>query len=142
MELSRRQVDALRAVQGNEDSPKGASLKAVATDLRIRPPSALDHLTVLERLGLIERYRGKSRLTPRGRECLVDYLRHHRVAESLFRNAGLEPRETCQAAHEIDLALSHRVVERIYEAQGSPAECPHGGAIPAPSSRRSVGSRR
>ena len=142
MELSRRQVDALRGVQRNETTERGAPLKSIATYLRVQPPTALDHLTVLEHLGLIERYRGKSRLTPRGRECLIDYLRHHRVAESLFQRAGLDAQETCRAAREIDLALSHKIVERIYEAQGSPAECPHGGAIPSPSSRRSVGSRR
>ncbi|MEM0128662.1 MAG: metal-dependent transcriptional regulator [Thermoplasmata archaeon] len=129
-ELSRRQIDALRAVQRNETPERGASLLAVARQLKIRPPSALDHLTVLEERGLIERRRGKSRLTPAGRTCLIDYLRHHRVAERLFQQAGLSADETCQAAREIDLALSHRLVTRIYRAEGSPLSCPHGGPIP------------
>ena len=42
---------------------------------------------------------------------------------------GLGPDETCAAAHEIDLAISHRTVDEICRAQQHPAECPHGAPI-------------
>jgi Mn-dependent DtxR family transcriptional regulator len=128
-QLTRRQVDALRAVGARETPEQGVSLKATATALGVRAPSALTHLTPLEALGLIARHRGKSRLTARGRSTLTEYQRHHRVAESLFGSLGLAPDKTCAAAREIDLALSHRTVEELCRAQRHPVECPHGEPI-------------
>jgi DtxR family transcriptional regulator, Mn-dependent transcriptional regulator len=127
--LTRRQVDALRAIGSQETIERGVSLKVTAGSLHVSPPSALGHLTPLEEMGLISRYRGKSRLTPRGRDTLVEYQRHHRVAESLFSKLGLAPEETCEAAREVDLAISHRTVEQLCAAEGHPAVCPHGQPI-------------
>jgi len=137
--LTRRQIDALRAVGVNETADRGASLKATASQLRVRPPSALGYLTPLESLGLIERFRGKSRLTSKGRATLREYQRHHRVAEALFGSLGLQPAETCAAAREIDLAISHRTVEELCRAQQHPTSCPHGEPIaPCHSSARAA----
>ena len=127
--LSRRQVDTLLAVNKCQLPGKGAPLGRIAESLRVRPPSALDHLTVLESLGLVVRHRGKTRLTPRGSSCLDEYRRHHRVAENLFRQMGLAPDDTCAAAREVDLAISHQTVQRLCRAGGHPEECPHGQPI-------------
>ena len=127
--LTRRQVDALRAIANHESPERGASLKVTAVSLHVTPPSALGYITPLEEMGLIVRHRGKSRLTSKGRSTLVEYQRHHRVAESLFGQLGLDPRETCQAAREVDLAISHHTVEQICAAEGHPATCPHGQPI-------------
>jgi DtxR family transcriptional regulator, Mn-dependent transcriptional regulator len=134
--LTRRQLDALASIQVLETAERGAPLKAIAASLRMSPPSALGHVTPLELLGLVARHRGKSRLTERGRATLVEYHRHHRVAESLFSNLGLRPSETCRAAQEVDLALSHSTIERLCEATGHPAVCPHGEPIRPCSGRR------
>jgi len=127
--LTRRQVDTLQVIGTRETPQRGVSLKATAGSLKVRPPSALSHLTSLEGMGLIARYRGKSRLTPRGRTTLSEYQRHHRVAETLFGSLGLAPAQTCAAAREIDLAISHRTVEEVCRAQQHPLECPHGEPI-------------
>ncbi len=137
--LSRRQLEALDAIHARETPERGVALKTIASTLALSAPSALGHLTPLEKLGLIERYRGKSRLTERGRRTLGEYRRHHRVAETLFGNLGLTPEATCAAAREIDLALSHRTVERVCDAEGHPAVCPHGEPI-APCHTSSRGS--
>jgi Mn-dependent DtxR family transcriptional regulator len=128
-QLTRRQVDALRAIGSQETLERGVSLKVTADSLHVSPPSALGHLTPLEEMGLISRYRGKSRLTPKGRNTLVEYQRHHRVAESLFSKLGLAPEQTCEAAREVDLAISHRTVEQLCAAEGHPSQCPHGQPI-------------
>ena len=127
--LTRRQVDALRAIANQETPARGAALKATAASLKVTPPSALGYLTPLEGMGLITRHRGKSRLTSKGRDTLVEYQRHHRVAESLFGQLGLGPEATCEAAREVDLAISHRTVQQICAAEGHPATCPHGQPI-------------
>jgi DtxR family transcriptional regulator, Mn-dependent transcriptional regulator len=127
--LTRRQVDALRFVARQPAEGRGVSLNAVAQGLGVKPPSALALLGPLEELGLVQRYRGKSRVTRRGQTCLAEYLRHHRVAESLFAHAGLSAEATHTAALEVDLALSHRTVEEICAGAGHPSVCPHGQPI-------------
>jgi DtxR family transcriptional regulator, Mn-dependent transcriptional regulator len=127
--LTRRQVDALRAIGASALPEAGVALKTIAATLHVRPPSALALLTPLESLDLITRRRGKSRLTSKGRSTLVEYQRHHRLAESLFGQLGLSPEDTCKAALEVDLAISHRTVERVCAAEGHPTVCPHGQPI-------------
>ena len=127
--LTRRQLDVLQVISSEETAERGAALNALAASLKLTPPSVLGHLTPLEHLGLVLRYRGKTRLTQRGRSTLLEYRRHHRVAETLFGRLGLPPGETCAAAREIDLALSHRTVEEVCRAQQHPAACPHGEPI-------------
>jgi Mn-dependent DtxR family transcriptional regulator len=133
--LTRRQVETLQSIGAHETPERGASLKGIAASMHLSAPSALGHLTPLEGLGLVERYRGKSRLTSRGRQTLLEYQRHHRVAESLFGSLGLAPDETCAAAREIDLAISHRTVEEVCRAREHPSTCPHGAPIAACSSQ-------
>jgi DtxR family transcriptional regulator, Mn-dependent transcriptional regulator len=134
--LSRRQLETLQAVASNETRERGGALGAIASSLGVSPPSALGHLTSLEGLQLVSRYRGKSRCTPKGWNTLTEYRRHHRIAESLFGNLGLSPREVCRAAQEVDLALSHVTIERLCGAEGHPAVCPHGEPIPPCSGQR------
>ncbi len=128
--LTRRQLDTLQAVQAAETPERGVSLQAVAARLGVRPPSALDHLTQLEAMTLVTRYRGKTRLTPKGTSLLLEYLRHHRVTESAFSHLGLSPDEACRAAREVDLAVSHRTVDQLCSAGGHPSTCAHGEPIP------------
>jgi len=129
--LTRRQVETLQVILAKETPERGVSLTLIASTLKVTAPSALSHLTLLERLGLVVRYRGKSRLTDKGRRTLQEYRRHHRVAETLFGNLGLAPAETCAAAREIDLALSHHTVDEICRVEQHPTACPHGEPIAA-----------
>ena len=139
--LTRRQVDVLRVIGPRETPQRGVSLKAIATTLNVRPPSALGHLTPLEELGLVERHRGKSRLTPRGRATLLEYERHHRVAETLFADAGFSPEASCRAAREVDLAISHQTVESVCRGESHPRVCPHGAPIPPCESKNGAAGR-
>ncbi|MGA8303851.1 MAG: metal-dependent transcriptional regulator [Thermoplasmata archaeon] len=134
--LTRRQLDTLQTIGAKESPERGVALKLVAASLHLSAPSALGHMTPLEQLGLVERHRGKSRLTNKGRNTLLEYERHHRVAESLFGSLGLSPSETCAAAREIDLAITHRTVEEVCRAQAHPSTCPHGQPIAACSTER------
>ena len=80
--LTRRQVDAMRAIQRQETTSTGVSLNAIAAALEVTAPSALAHLTAAEELGLVVRHRGKSRLSAKGRATLREYQRHHRIAST------------------------------------------------------------
>jgi DtxR family transcriptional regulator, Mn-dependent transcriptional regulator len=137
-QLTRRQLETLEVVVAKETRERGVPLNSIAASLRVRAPSALAHLTFLEHLELVARYRGKTRSTQKGRNTLEEYRRHHRIAESLFSRLGLSGAEVCSAAQEVDLALSHRTIEKLCAAEGHPSECPHGEPIPPCSTRRGV----
>lgn len=138
--LTRRQLDTLQTVGAKETPERGASLKLIAATLGMSAPAALGHVTPLEELGLVSRYRGKSRLTDKGRRTLLEYQRHHRVAETIFSQLGLSPDATCAAAREVDLSISHRTVEQVCAAEGHPSVCPHGEPITPCSTRTGAGS--
>lgn len=128
--LTRRQLETLEVIRDRECPERGVPLKLIATALKLTPPSALGHLTPLEDLALVERHRGKTRLTAKGRDTLTEYQRHHRVVETLFGDLGLPPEEICAAAREIDLAVSHHTVDEVCRAHHHPSSCPHGEPIP------------
>lgn len=129
--LTRRQLTVLEAVGRWRRPDRGIPLNQLAQALGVRPPSALAHLRALESEHLVRRAAGKTQLTRAGEECLEEYRRHHRVAERLFAAMSMPPEDACRAALEIDLALSHGLVERLCEAEGHPSSCPHGQPIPA-----------
>ncbi|MCI4368035.1 MAG: metal-dependent transcriptional regulator [Thermoplasmata archaeon] len=128
--LSRRQIEALQLIGRAATPERGVALNVIAAGLEVRSPSALGHVTMLENFGLVVRHRGKTRLTQKGQSTLLEYLRHHRVAENLFSKLGLSPDDVCAAAHEVDLAISHKTIERLCEAERHPSVCPHGAPIP------------
>lgn len=128
--LTRRQLEVLQLVERLPATRKGVSLEDIAASLFIKPPSALEHVRALQYMGLVRRVSGKTRITARGRLCLNDYERHHRIAESVFYKMKLPVDEACRAAKEIDMALSHDIVERLCSIQGHPKACPHGKPIP------------
>ena len=136
LKLTRRQVETLEVVSAHESADRGVPLIVLAGDLRISSPSALAHLTQLEKFGLVSRHRGKTRLSPKGVNTLIEYRRHHRIAEGMFTQLGLAPEAVCAAAREVDLALSHETIERVCDAEGHPSVCPHGNPIPPCSARK------
>lgn len=129
-QLTRRQLEVLQRVGTLSTPERGAHLNRLATSMKVTPPTALAHLTILERMGLVARFRGKTSLTRKGKVTLDEYLRHHRLAEALFSRSGLSPDEAHVAAKEIDLSLRHETVDKICRTSGHPATCPHGNPIP------------
>lgn len=126
--LTKKQLTTLQVINDKSDSSKGVSLKTIASELSIKPPSALELVRALETLGLVKRTSGKTRLSGSGKKCLEEYNRHHRIAEILFSHF-LSPEECHKAANEIDLSISHEVVDMICAAEGHPRTCPHGNPI-------------
>lgn len=134
--LTRKQVTVLEKISHYQGSDSGVPLKTLAESMKIRPPSALIHVRVLQNEGLVGRRAGKTWITRKGVSCISEYRRHHRIAEMMFTNLSFAPEDACRAALEIDLALTHATVEKVCGAEGHPSACPHGEPI-APCSKSS-----
>lgn len=110
-----------------------AKINTIAEALGISPPSAVEMLRKMEKLGLVEyETRAGIRLTEEGRERAEKVVRQHRLAELLLTKIlGLE---LSGAVHQQACDLEHHIGEDIATAVciklGHPKSCPHGKPIP------------
>ncbi len=126
--LTRKQLTTLQIIDKNSSSTNGVSLKDIASELGVKPPSALELVRVLEDFNLVERTSRKRKLSESGRKCIEEYNRHHRVTEVLFAKL-LDSDSSHKAAREVDMWISHETVDKLCAAEGHPKECPHGHPI-------------
>lgn len=110
----------------------GAIAARVAERLGVRPPSVSGALRRLQAVGLLGI--GQDRelcLTSVGRRLAEQGMRRHRVLERwLVEGLGLDWSRAHAEAQRMEHAVSTDVVDRLYEAMGRPAACPHGNPIP------------
>ncbi|NOZ57999.1 MAG: metal-dependent transcriptional regulator [Euryarchaeota archaeon] len=116
-----------------EEGKDYAKINEIAERLEIAPPSAVEMLRKMEKLGLVEYSpRVGIRLTPRGEELARQAIRSHRLAELLLTE--LLDMELNSEVHAHACALEHHISKAIAEAVciklGHPRQCPHGKPIP------------
>jgi DtxR family Mn-dependent transcriptional regulator len=116
-----------------EERKEYAKINEIAERLEIAPPSAVEMLRKMEKLGLVEYSpRVGIRLTARGEELARQVIRSHRLAELLLTE--LLDMELNSEVHAHACALEHHISEAIAEAVciklGHPRQCPHGKPIP------------
>ncbi|HLE14362.1 MAG TPA: metal-dependent transcriptional regulator [Anaerolineales bacterium] len=99
----------------------GASSQAVSRLIaRLRERGMVEH----------EPYRGV-RLTRAGEQLALPAIRRHRITEVfLVRVLGFGWDEVHEFSDRFELGIDERIEERIFEAAGRPARCPHGEPIP------------
>ncbi len=110
----------------------GAIAARVAERLGVRAPSVSVALRRLERLGLLRTAPDRRLfLSPEGERLAELIMRRHRVLERwLVEGLGLGWARAHSEAQRMEHAVSAEVVDRLYEALGRPAACPHGNPIP------------
>jgi DtxR family Mn-dependent transcriptional regulator len=117
---------------------------AMAERLDVSAPSATNMLKRLGARGLVtyEPYRGAS-LTQKGREVVLELVRHHRLLETyLVQALGVPWDEAHAEAELLEGDLSEALEERISVALGHPRVDPHGHPIPTKSGAMPKTSRR
>lgn len=110
----------------------GAIAARVAERLGVRAPSVSVALRRLEGLGLLRTAPDRRLvLSPEGERLAEQIMRRHRVLERwLVEGLGLDWARAHSEAQRMEHAVSSEVVDRLYEALGRPAACPHGNPIP------------
>jgi DtxR family Mn-dependent transcriptional regulator len=129
---------------GSPDKLNRVSTTAVAERLDVSAASATNMLKKLGARHLVdyEPYRGAS-LTPKGREIVLELVRHHRLLETyLVRALGVPWDEAHAEAELLEGDLSEALEERISVALGHPRVDPHGHPIPTKDGAMPKTSRR
>ncbi len=104
----------------------------LATWLGVAPPTVTETIRRLERDGWVVVATDRSiALTNRGRDAASDLVRRHRVLERWLTDVlGFDWVTADVEAERLATAMSDEVVQRLDDAMGHPATCPHGNVIP------------
>ena len=107
----------------------------LAQHLRVSPPSVTQTLQRLEREGHVRLHdlgdRKEILLTETGRVIGEASTRKHRLIERwLQKELRLSSTEAHEAAERFEPGFTPVILDRLEEALGNPATCPHGNPIP------------
>ena len=128
-EVVSRYLEAIYYMWAEREPLRSARL---ADWLGVSRPTVTIGLRRMTRDGLV-RMNGRKEieLTPRGRREAESIVRRHRIMERwLTDSLGLDWVTADAEAARLEHAVSEVVEQRLYEALGRPATCPHGNPIP------------
>lgn len=132
-ELTRSQRAALREIWRRTPEPGDwARTGDLATALGVSPATATAMVKRMVDQGLVDHapYKGVA-LTQAGRTLAAAVVRRHRVVERFLSDMlGYSWAEADRLAPQFEHDLPHEVEDRLFEALGRPASCPHGFPIP------------
>ncbi len=104
-------------------------LSDIASELKIKPPTAIELLERLERKGLIKKEHGMIILTDTGNDEYLKIMLAHRTYEILLSMSGVPADDACSQAERIDYLMEPSSMMHVLERLGSPEKCPHGKPI-------------
>lgn len=109
-----------------------AKVKEVAEALKFSPPSVVEMLKKMEKLGLVEYIsREGVKLSSLGREKASEVIRQHRLAELLLTEIlGLELSKVHEKACKLEHHISQEIAQAVCTKLNHPRKCPHGKPIP------------
>ena len=128
-EVISRYLEAIYYMRAEGETVTNARL---AEWLGVSRPTVTAGLRRMARDGLLRADAGKEvLLTAEGDEKAAAIVRRHRIMERWLTDAlGLDWVVADEEAARLEHAISDLVEQRLYEALGRPASCPHGNPIP------------
>ena len=127
----------LESIYNMRDEGKQVIAARLAERLGVKPPTVSQTLQRMKRDGLIKIDDGQITLTKLGLEVAEAGIRRHRVVERFMTDIlGLEWAVAHREAEAIQYTMSDLVEQKMFEALGHPAACPHGNPIPGVQSTR------
>lgn len=116
-----------------EEKKEHAKINEIAGLLSVAPPSVVEMLRKMEKLGLIKyEARVGVKLSEKGEKAAREVIRNHRLSELLLTEIlGMEINDDI---HKNACFLEHHISDEIAKAVciklGHPRYCPHGKEIP------------
>ena len=128
-EVISRYLEAIYYMRAEGETVTNARL---AEWLGVSRPTVTAGLRRMARDGLLRADSGKEvLLTAKGDDQAAAIVRRHRIMERWLTDAlGLDWVVADEEAARLEHAISDLVEQRLYEALGRPASCPHGNPIP------------
>jgi DtxR family Mn-dependent transcriptional regulator len=133
LELSAAAEDYLKTIYKLQSSGEAVTTQALATRLKVAPPSATAMVKKLASMKLLrhERYRGVL-LTDAGEKIALETIRHHRLIETYLAEVlGVAWDKVHDEAERWEHVLSEEVEAKMAEALNHPTRDPHGAPIPS-----------
>jgi DtxR family Mn-dependent transcriptional regulator len=127
--ITKRERDCLVFLKENSVEGFPMRLHEIASNMRIKPPTALNIIKRLKMKGLVESRDGMIILTEKGTECVKRILVVHRTFESLFCQSGISMQKACEEAGDIDFLIPEKNARLVLKRIDSPKVCPHGKPI-------------
>lgn len=134
----------LEALFHLKEEGKAVSTKALAEKLKLKPASVSEMVKKLAAQKLVKHkpYRGVT-LTKNGQKAAASLVRRHRLSERFLADMlGVPWDELHDEACKFEHVISDKVEEKLLEALGDPATCPHGNPIPTADGRIAVEDAR
>jgi DtxR family Mn-dependent transcriptional regulator len=131
--LSAAAEDYLKTIYKLQSSGTAVTTQALATRLKVAPPSATAMIKKLAELKLVrhEKYRGVV-LSETGEKIALETIRHHRLIETYLAEVlGLDWDKVHDEAERWEHVLSDEVEAKIAAALNHPTRDPHGAPIPS-----------
>lgn len=130
--LSKSDRETLKAVYRLTKGGADAHTGAIAEHLSLAPGTVTANVKRLAERNLVDHrpYKGVE-LTREGRKLAVAAIRRHRIVERFLSDIlGYAWHEADRLAGSFESDLPQEVEDRLYDALGRPATCPHGFPIP------------
>jgi DtxR family Mn-dependent transcriptional regulator len=123
--------DALKHMQDYAFQGKQPTIRSLAGSLNVSTSQAVEVITHLQTLILLEMQGEDFSLTKTGREYALRIIRAHRIYERyLADQTGFEESEWHARANLLEHHLSTEEVEALAQQLGNPSHDPHGTPIP------------
>jgi DtxR family transcriptional regulator, Mn-dependent transcriptional regulator len=132
--LTKTEREAMKAIYRLVENPGEATTGTVAQRLGVGAGTASATVKKLAERGLVDHrpYKGIE-LTASGQEVAVSAIRRHRICERFLADyLGYTWHDADRLASTFEHDLPAEIEQRLYEALGRPAFCPHGFPIPQP----------
>lgn len=123
--------DALKHMQDYAFQGKLPTIRSLAGSLNVNTSQAVEVITHLQTLNLLEMQGEDFSLTKTGREYALRIIRAHRIYERyLADQTGFDESEWHARANLLEHHLSAEEVEALAQQLGNPSHDPHGTPIP------------
>jgi Mn-dependent transcriptional regulator len=127
--ITKKERDCLLTIKRISSSDFPVKLSELSRSMKIKPPTALELVSRLEKKGLVKKNKGMIVLTERGKKIYRSIVFIHRVFEYFLVNCGVDLQEACNKASKFDYILDEKIARLIFQKIGQPNKCPHGREI-------------
>lgn len=123
--LSRKTEDYLEAILNITEEKGYARVKNIANSLEIKPPSVVEMVKKLDKMGFVEhrKYEGVV-LTPKGREVAVVVKERHNIIKSFLELIKVPEKiaenDACTMEHELDQITINQIKNLVNFVNSEP----------------------